>query len=220
MKKVARYVDLASLPAGGAACKKEVLSFPATTRMPVLRMPVLEIKAYRRVRCVRSLCTKSSQAQSASSSEEADKRTQRYIEVSVTGIYLRSIPCRNRAQRPHYRIYSTSRVGRDGDTMTMTASSGSDATDDQEGPAPLPMKVYGTTMQPVLLSDPLDEGTLTDAFQFCRRQIEFFTADSEDVVARHRKGGVKQEIHVGQVGIRCVHCAHVPPKTGVVSSVP
>ena len=99
----------------------------------------------------------------------------------------------------------------------MTASSGSDATDDQEGPAPLPMKVYGTTMQPVLLSDPLDEGTLTDAFQFCRRQIEFFTADSEDVVARHRKGGVKQEIHVGQVGIRCVHCAHVPPKTGVPS---
>ena len=72
-----------------------------------------------------------------------------------------------------------------------------------------PELLLSCTMEPVLLSDPLDEGTLTDAVKFCRRQIEFFTADPEDVDARYRKGGVKQDIYVGQVGIRCVHCARL-----------
>jgi hypothetical protein len=71
----------------------------------------------------------------------------------------------------------------------------------------MPVPVPATMTDPVLLSDPLDGDHLTSAFQFYRRQIEFFTADSQDVQARHRKGGVRQEIHVGQVGIRCVHCA-------------
>jgi len=75
-------------------------------------------------------------------------------------------------------------------------------------------------MQPVLLSDPLDEGNLTDAVKFCRRQIEFFTADSEDVRVRRKKGGIKQDVHVGHVGIRCIHCARLSktdPPSGSVS---
>jgi hypothetical protein len=164
----------------------------------------------RRVRCVRSLCTKVKQDDEEASKEYKD--TLKYLSLGAFYL-LRSIPCRNRAQ-PHYESKDIQPLVETGDTMK--ASSEPDATDDQEVPAPLPMSVYGTTMQPVLLSDPLDEGTMTDTFQFCRRQIEFFTADSEDVAARRKKGGIKQEIHVGQVGIRCVHCAHLS-KTGTPS---
>ena len=97
------------------------------------------------------------------------------------------------------------------------------AADNQEAPAPaprpMPVPVPATITDPVLLSDPLDGDNLTTAFQFYRRQIELFTADSDDVVARHRKGGVKQEIYVGQVGIRCVHCAHLSKKEPPSGSV-
>ena len=95
---------------------------------------------------------------------------------------------------------------------THTSSEANHATDNQEGPAPLPMPVPvpvpATMTDPVLLSDPLDGDNLTSAMQFWRRQIEFFTADSDDVDVRYRKGGKRQNIRVGQVGLRCVHCAH------------
>lgn len=95
---------------------------------------------------------------------------------------------------------------------THTSSEANHATDNQEGPAPspmpVPMPVPATMTDPVLLSDPLDGDNLTSAMQFWRRQIEFFTADSDDVDVRFRKGGRRQEIRVGQVGLRCVHCAH------------
>ena len=64
-----------------------------------------------------------------------------------------------------------------------------------------------STMQPVLLSDPLDEDNLTDTLCFVRRQTQFFAAHSDDVEARFSKGGKKAEIRVGQIGIRCAHCA-------------
>ena len=68
-----------------------------------------------------------------------------------------------------------------------------------------------STMQPVLLSDPLDEDNLTDTLCFVRRQTQFFAAHSDDVEARFSKGGKKAEIRVGQIGIRCAHCARLPP---------
>ena len=70
------------------------------------------------------------------------------------------------------------------------------------------------SMRPTLITDPLDgrETSMTDAFRFIRHHIEFFAADAADVKDRRKKGGVKSEIRVGQIGTRCVHCAHVPPK--------
>lgn len=92
----------------------------------------------------------------------------------------------------------------------MASATAADGTDESSnGEAASAPFVAGASMQPALLADPLDEGSLTDAVRFCRRQIEFFTADPDDVHARHKKGGVKQDIYVGQVGIRCVHCARL-----------
>ena len=93
-------------------------------------------------------------------------------------------------------------------SSTTTAAGPDGPSSNGEAAAPAPL-VAGPQMQPVMLSDPLDEDNLTDAVKFCRRQIEFFTADPEDVHARHKKGGIKQDIYVGQVGIRCVHCARL-----------
>lgn len=83
-----------------------------------------------------------------------------------------------------------------------------------------PELLLSCTMEPVLLSDPLDEGNLTDTLCFVRRQTQFFAARQEDVDARFRKGGMKSEIRIGQIGIRCLHCARLAPKdrsSGAVS---
>ena len=72
-----------------------------------------------------------------------------------------------------------------------------------------PDLLLSSTMEPVLLSDSLDEGNLTDTLCFVRRQTQFFAARQEDVDARFSKGGIKSDIRVGQVGIRCVHCARL-----------
>ena len=64
-----------------------------------------------------------------------------------------------------------------------------------------------TTSSTQLLSDPLDEGTLSSGFVLLRKQIEIFEATEEDVMARRKFGGI---ISVQQVGIRCTHCAHLP----------
>lgn len=58
-----------------------------------------------------------------------------------------------------------------------------------------------------LLSDPLDEGTLSSGIVLLRKQLEIFEATAEDVMARRKFGGI---ISVQQVGIRCTHCAHLP----------
>ena len=50
---------------------------------------------------------------------------------------------------------------------------------------------------------------LSGRLAFLRRQLEYFQATAEDVDIRRKKGG-SQTVCVGQVGIRCVHCAHRP----------
>ena len=58
-----------------------------------------------------------------------------------------------------------------------------------------------------LLADPLDEANLSNGSILLRKQIELFEATEADVADRKSKGG---HISVQQVGIRCIHCAHLP----------
>ena len=77
--------------------------------------------------------------------------------------------------------------------------------------------LVSASMRPTLMADPLDgqETEMTDGFRFIRKHIEFFAAGAADVENRRKKGGKKSEIRVGQIGTRCVHCAHVPPEERV-----
>ena len=61
---------------------------------------------------------------------------------------------------------------------------------------------------PALLARPEDSLKLSSHQVFLRYQIEAFEA-TEDDVATHTRGRNKP-ISLGQVGIRCRHCAHVP----------
>jgi hypothetical protein len=61
---------------------------------------------------------------------------------------------------------------------------------------------------PVCLAQSDDEYKLSDHQYFLRQQIEAFPATEEDVMTHTR--GRNKPIHVGQVGIRCRYCAHIP----------
>jgi hypothetical protein len=50
-----------------------------------------------------------------------------------------------------------------------------------------------------------------------RRQLEFFIADKKDVESSTQ--GRKKPVVLGQVGIRCKHCAHVPQRSRVRGAV-
>ena len=70
------------------------------------------------------------------------------------------------------------------------------------------------------MSDEHDAKCLSDSLAFFRRQLEYFQATAEDVEIRKKKGGRHGTVHVGQVGIRCIHCAHRPAEkrsTGAVA---
>ena len=61
---------------------------------------------------------------------------------------------------------------------------------------------------PVLLSRPEDPRRLSEHQVLLRAQIEAFEA-TEDDISTHTRGRNKP-IQLGQVGIRCKHCAHLP----------
>lgn len=63
-------------------------------------------------------------------------------------------------------------------------------------------------IQGPILYSPADDDVLSNAQILLRKQIELFAADEDDVSAI--TPGRKKEIHFGQVGIRCIYCAHVP----------
>jgi hypothetical protein len=67
-----------------------------------------------------------------------------------------------------------------------------------------------TGRHPVTVFLPHDEGTLSEYQCFARQQIEFFEADAVDVESNAK--GRNKPIVLGQVGIRCRHCAALPPK--------
>lgn len=63
----------------------------------------------------------------------------------------------------------------------------------------------------MLLAMPSDTDSLSDRQCYVRSHfVEVFTATEKDVSARHSKGA--QRLTVGQVGIRCIHCARNRPK--------
>ena len=65
----------------------------------------------------------------------------------------------------------------------------------------------------MILASPTDAMYLNPIHCFVRRHVEFFVADKEDVAAP--SPGRKTRILLGQVGIRCVHCAKMPLKKRV-----
>ncbi len=72
-------------------------------------------------------------------------------------------------------------------------------------PASVPLSL------PVLLGHLDEQYTgLSEHQRFARQQIELFAASCDDL-ATHRRGRNKP-IMLGQVGIRCKHCTHVPMK--------
>ena len=74
----------------------------------------------------------------------------------------------------------------------------------RQPPKPFPR----TYRPPICLSIPTDAGTLSPYQCFLRQQIECFEATSDDVNAKAQ--GRNTPIVIGQIGIRCVHCAKMP----------
>jgi hypothetical protein len=64
----------------------------------------------------------------------------------------------------------------------------------------------------VLLAIPEDKEWLSDMDCFMRRQVEVFCASSEDVLAA--RSDRKYPVTIGQIGIRCIHCALSKPRFG------
>jgi len=64
-------------------------------------------------------------------------------------------------------------------------------------------------MQPVLLADDEGNSHVSEGMAHICRQIEWFTATAADAEARNKKGG-PTKVLPGSVGLRCVHCAHLP----------
>jgi DJ-1/PfpI family len=64
---------------------------------------------------------------------------------------------------------------------------------------------------------PREEYSISSHQTICRKQIEFFVAQQEDIdkFAPNRRN----EIAVGQVGIRCKHCAVIPHKKAAKGSM-
>jgi hypothetical protein len=61
---------------------------------------------------------------------------------------------------------------------------------------------------PRMLAHPQDSVNLTSHQCFLRHQIEVFEATENDTTAHTR--GRNKSVRLGQVGIRCHHCAHLP----------
>lgn len=74
---------------------------------------------------------------------------------------------------------------------------------------PLPGQLPRGGPRPILYM-PCDDEILSDHQILLRKQIEFFEAQPEDVetVTPGRRKGIV----LGQVGIRCIHCAGIPPQ--------
>jgi hypothetical protein len=93
--------------------------------------------------------------------------------------------------------------------------------DPQERPVTPPRKPPGTATLPasdvVLLSLPSDRDHLNELHCFVRQHVEVFAATKEDTLAP--APGRKTRVLLGQVGLRCVHCARLPIKDRVLRAV-
>jgi hypothetical protein len=68
-----------------------------------------------------------------------------------------------------------------------------------------------------LLADPKDKLVLSQLHIFVRQQIEVFTATVSEIT--QPAPGRKVRVVLGQVGLRCVHCANIPIKDRVKRAV-
>lgn len=68
-----------------------------------------------------------------------------------------------------------------------------------------------------LLASPSDAQYLNPLHCFVRRHVAFFVANKEDIAAP--SPGRKNRVHIGQVGIRCRRCAHLPLKDRVKRAI-
>lgn len=76
---------------------------------------------------------------------------------------------------------------------------------------PRPHQQGDRNQKRMLLAMPTDSDSLSDRQCYVRAEMcEIFAATEKDVAARHSKGA--QKLVVGQVGIRCIHCAHLRPR--------
>ena len=69
----------------------------------------------------------------------------------------------------------------------------------------------------VILASAMDQHYLTPIHCFVRKHVEAFAADEQDLAAP--APGRKKPIVLGQVGLRCVHCARLPIKQRVKRAI-
>lgn len=69
------------------------------------------------------------------------------------------------------------------------------------------------------LYSPADQTHLSPLVCLMRSQLEVFSATPADVADRATVGGLARPITVGRVGLRCVHCRHLPIKLQSKGSV-
>ena len=62
-----------------------------------------------------------------------------------------------------------------------------------------------------LMFTPRDEEFLSPQLCLVRSLLQYFPASPEDIKVRQRKGGTAKPLRPNRVGIRCVHCAPIPP---------
>lgn len=74
------------------------------------------------------------------------------------------------------------------------------------------LSTQSVNKQNMSLATQEDTSSLSDRQCYVRSHfVETFAANEGDVAGRHSKGA--QKLYVGQIGIRCKHCANIPPKS-------
>ena len=68
------------------------------------------------------------------------------------------------------------------------------------------------TREPVTLYLSCDDDSLTPYQCLARKQIQLFECTAKDVDSASSSGRSRRGVRVGQVGIRCRHCSHLPQR--------
>jgi len=84
-------------------------------------------------------------------------------------------------------------------------------------PSPISTGAAETSPQKMLLSTPQDAQILNPLHCFVRSNVELFAATDHDI--SQPSPGRKQSIQLNQVGLRCIHCAHLPYRKRVKRAV-
>eukprot|EP00977_Amphora_coffeiformis_P012444 scaffold3077_cov162-Amphora_coffeaeformis.AAC.3 len=115
-------------------------------------------------------------------------------------------------QRAQSRQYAFSLLAAANKKDTNTVASPS-ASSEGQAPKAEPLSSQHSSW---VIACPTDSQYLNPIHCFVRRHVEFFVAGQEEVNAP--SPGRKTRVTLGQVGIRCIHCAHLPIKDRVKRS--